>query len=301
MPAMPRTRANGIEIEYETFGERGADPLLLVMGLGGQMLLWDEAFCDALASRGHYVVRYDNRDVGLSTWFDEHGVPNPMELMLAAASGKPISVPYTLDDMADDAAGLADALGFERADFVGASMGGMIVQTVAYRHPARVRSLVSIMSSTGDPKLPPAKPEAMAVLMRPPAAEREAAIDASVEAWRTIGSPGFPFDEAEVRRRNARMYDRANHPEGTGRQLAAIVAHGDRTPKLASVRAPTLVIHGEADPLVPVEGGKATAAAIPGADLMLIPGMGHDLPVALNEKFAEAISTHVKKAARAKR
>ena len=298
---MPRTRANGIELEYDTFGSRSADPLILVMGLGGQMLLWNEDFCAGLAKRGHYVVRYDNRDVGLSTWFDQHGVPNPMELMLAAASGKPVSVPYTLDDMADDAAGLADALGFASADFVGASMGGMIVQTVAYRHPARVRSLVSIMSSTGDPKLPQAKPEAMAVLMRPPAAGREATLDAAVEAWRTIGSPGFPFDEADVRRRNALMYDRANHPEGTGRQMAAIVAHGDRTPKLASVRAPTLVIHGEADPLVPVDGGKATAAAIPGADLWLIPGMGHDIPVPLHDELADRISAHVKKAAAARR
>jgi pimeloyl-ACP methyl ester carboxylesterase len=157
------------------------------------------------------------------------------------------------------------------------------------------------MSSTGSPAVPPAKPEAMAMLMRPPAAGRDAAIEASVQAWRVIGSPGFPFDEAEVRRRNAEMYDRANHPEGMGRQLAAIVAHGDRTPKLAGVRAPTLVIHGEADPLVPVEGGKATAEAIPGAELWTIPGMGHDLPVALNEKIAEAISTHVKKAARTRR
>jgi pimeloyl-ACP methyl ester carboxylesterase len=297
---MPSLRANGIDLEYDTFGDRRHDPLVLVMGLGAQMLLWDEAFCGALAARGHYVVRYDNRDVGKSTWFDQHPVPNPMELMMAAASGKPVPVPYTLDDMADDAAGLADALGFAKADFVGASMGGMIVQTVAYRHPARVRSLVSIMSSTGSPSVPPAKPEAMAVLMRPPATTREAAIDASVHTWRTIGSPGFPFDEAEVRRRNAEMYDRANHPEGAGRQMAAIVAHGDRTAKLGSVRAPTLVIHGIDDPLVPVEGGKATASAIAGAELWLIPGMGHDIPVPLHGEIAERISAHVKKAATAR-
>jgi pimeloyl-ACP methyl ester carboxylesterase len=293
---MPNIAANGIQIEYETFGDRGAEPLLLVMGLGAQMLLWDEAFCERLAARGHYVVRYDNRDVGLSTHFDAQGIPDLMAVMTAAATGKPVSVGYTLDDMADDAAALCEALGFADAHFVGASMGGMIVQTVAIRHPARVRSLVSIMSSTGNPTLPAARPEIMALLMGPAPVGRQAAIDASVETWRKIGSPGFPFDETEIRARTARMYDRANHPAGQVRQLAAIVAHGNRAPLLAGVRAPTLVIHGIDDPLVPVEGGKDTAASIPGSELLLIPGMGHDLPSALFPQLVDAIATHAHKA-----
>lgn len=293
---MPNIDANGIRIEYDSFGDRGAEPLLLVMGLGGQMLLWEESFCEALAERGYFVVRFDNRDIGLSTHFDAHGVPDPIALMTAAASGQTVSVPYTLDDMADDAVGLCDALGLDGAHFVGASMGGMIVQTVAIRHPARVRSLVSIMSTTGNPALPAARPEIMALLAGPPPVGREAGIDAAVETWRQIGSPGFPFDEAHIRARSAALYDRSNHPAGQARQLAAILAHGNRAPRLAGVRAPTLVIHGTDDPLVPVEGGKDTAAAIPGAELLLIPGMGHDLPRPLFAKLVEAIATHAQKA-----
>jgi pimeloyl-ACP methyl ester carboxylesterase len=294
---MPNIDANGIRIEYDTFGDRGAEPLLLVMGLGAQMLLWDEAFCAGLADRGHFVVRFDNRDIGLSTHFDAHGVPDMVAVMTSAATGQPVSVGYTLDDMADDAVGLCDALGLRDAHFVGASMGGMIVQTVAIRHPGRVRSMVSIMSTTGNPALPPARPEILALLAGPAPLGREANIDASVETWRRIGSPGFPFDEAEVRARSAQLYDRSHHPAGQARQLAAIVAHGNRKPKLESVRAPTLVIHGTDDPLVPVEGGKDTAAAIPGSELLLIPGMGHDLPRPIFPKLVDAISSHTHKAA----
>jgi pimeloyl-ACP methyl ester carboxylesterase len=196
---MPRTRANGIEIEYEVFGDESARPLLLIMGLGAQMILWDEQFCTGLADRGHYVVRFDNRDVGLSSKLDSEPAPNPMELMQARMEGRDVEVPYTLDDMADDAAGLLDALEIERAHVVGASMGGMIAQVLTLRHAPRVSSLTSIMSSTGNPDLPPAKPEAMAVLMTPVPAEREAAIEQSVRASRVIGSSGFPFDEARVR------------------------------------------------------------------------------------------------------
>jgi len=294
---MPGIDANGIRIEYDTFGDRGSEPLLLVMGLGGQMLLWDESFCAALADRGHFVVRFDNRDVGLSTHFDALGMPDLIAIMTAAASGKPVVAGYSLDDMADDAVGLCDALGLDDAHFVGASMGGMIVQTVAIRHPARVRSLVSIMSTTGNPALPAARPEILALLAGPVPVGREANIDASVETWRQIGSPGFPFDEPLIRARSAQLYDRSHHPEGQARQLAAIVAHGNRAPRLASVRAPTLVIHGTDDPLVPVEGGKDTAAAIPGAELLLIPGMGHDMPRPIFPTLVEAISSHTQKAA----
>jgi pimeloyl-ACP methyl ester carboxylesterase len=196
---MPKARANGIEIEWDSFGERSGEPILLVMGLGAQMLLWDEEFCQRLADRGHWVVRYDNRDVGLSTWFDAHGVPNPMQLMMDAQAGKKLEVPYSLDDMADDAIGLCDSLGLARAHVVGASMGGMIAQTIAYRHPARVKSLVSIMSSTGSPSVPPAKPEVVGRLMMPPPESRQAAIDQSVETWKVISGPGYPFDEKKVR------------------------------------------------------------------------------------------------------
>src|SRR5215475_315297 len=256
--AMAKARANGIEIEWDSFGERTGEPILLVMGLGAQLLLWDEEFCQRLADRGHWVVRYDNRDVGLSTWFDAHGVPDTMQLMMEAQAGRTLDVPYSLDDMADDAVGLLDALGLARAHVVGASMGGMIAQTVAYRHPARVKSLVSIMSSTGSPSVPPAKPEVVGRLMMPPPGSRQAAIDQSVETWKVISGKGYPFDEKKVRERTGEMYDRANHPAGQARQLAAI----------------------------------------PGAELLLVAGMGHDLPQPLFGKLVEAISSHVEKAAR---
>ena len=293
---MARARANGIELDYDTFGSESGRPLLLIMGLGGQSIMWDEGFCDALAARGHFVVRYDNRDIGLSTKFDAAGVPNPLELMMKSAAGQPLDVPYTLDDMADDAAGLLDALGLDSAHVCGASMGGMIAQTVAIRHPQRLRSLVSIMSTTGNPSLPPAKPEAMAVLMAPPPTDRAGSLDAAVRTWRTIGSPGFPFDEAKIRERAGRLFDRSFHPQGPARQLAAIVAHGSRVEKLKTVSAPTLVIHGAADPLVPLEGGRDTARSIPGAELLVIEGMGHDLPEPAWPQLVGAISEHTAKA-----
>jgi pimeloyl-ACP methyl ester carboxylesterase len=293
---MTRVRANGIEIEYDSFGSASGRPLLLIMGLGGQSIMWDEGFCEALAERGHFVVRYDNRDVGLSTKFDAAGIPNVMELMMQGAAGKTPSVPYTLDDMADDAAGLLEALGLESAHVCGASMGGMIAQTVAIRHGGRLRSLTSIMSSTGNPSLPPAKPEAMAVLMTPPPTDRAGSLDAAVRTWRTIGSPGFPFDEARIRERAGRLYDRSFYPQGTARQLAAILAHGNRAPRLREVSTPTLVIHGAADPLVPIEGGQDTARSIPGAELLVIEGMGHDLPEGAWPQLVGAISEHTAKA-----
>ncbi len=293
---MPTAETNGIEICYESFGRREDAPLLLVMGLGSQMVLWDEDFCGALVERGHYVVRYDNRDVGLSTKFEQAGAPNVLELMQNAQSGGPLEAPYLLDDMADDAAGLLDALELPSAHVVGASMGGMIAQTLAIRHPERVQSLTSIMSSTGNPELPPARPEAMAVLMRKRATDREGAIEAAVEAQKVIGSSGFPFDEARVRERAARQYDRCFHPEGLARQLAAIVASGSRVAALGGVRAPTLVIHGDADPLVPIDGGRDTAQAIPGAELLVIEGMGHDLPRQAWPRVVDAIAEHARKA-----
>ncbi len=287
---MPRARANGIEIEYETFGDPADPTLLLVMGLGGQMILWPEELCSDLAARGLHVVRFDNRDVGRSTWLEQAGMPDVAGALGAALQGRPIPAPYLLRDMAADAVGLLDALGIDTAHVVGASMGGMIAQTLAIEHPARVRTLTSIMSTTGHPGLPQARPDAMAVLLTPAPTERAAAIDHGVRVWRTIGSPGFPFDEAEVRRRAALAFDRGVNPPGVARQLVAILASGSRREALRGVRAPTLVIHGLADPLVPVEGGRDTAQAVPGAELLEFEGMGHDLPRPLLSRFAEAIT-----------
>jgi pimeloyl-ACP methyl ester carboxylesterase len=287
---MPNATSNGLEIAYEDIGPRGGRPLVLVMGLGVSLVFWEDGFCEMLAERGHRVIRFDNRDVGRSTKLDALGVPNVPEAMSALASGKTISGPYLLSDMARDTIGLLDTLGIERAHVLGASMGGMIAQTMAIEHPHRLRSMTSIMSSTGSPNLPLGKPEAMALLVRPPASDRSAYIDQAVEVWQVIGSPGFPFDEQRVRTRAAAHFDRGYHPPGIARQLVAVVASGDRTASLGKVSTPTLVIHGVDDALVPVEAGKATAAAVPGARLLLIDGMGHDIPQGAWPKIVDAIS-----------
>jgi pimeloyl-ACP methyl ester carboxylesterase len=287
---MPNVTANGIGIEYEEFGDRNGRPLLLIMGLGGQMILWREEFCAQLAARGHRVIRFDNRDVGKSTWFDALGMPDFSAAVGAALTRQPIKAPYLLRDMAADAVGLLDALHIDRAHVVGASMGGMIAQSLAIEFPDRVRSLTSIMSTTGNPTLPPPQPEAMSVLLAPPPTDRAASIDRTVTVFRTIGSPGFPFDEDDVRERAALSYDRGFNPAGTARQLVAILASGDRTDALHRVRAPALVIHGTEDPLVALAAGQATAAAIPGAALLAIDGMGHDLPRPLWPRVVDAIS-----------
>jgi pimeloyl-ACP methyl ester carboxylesterase len=287
---MPNVRANGLTIEYEEFGDRRAAPLLLVMGLGAQMVLWREEFCEQLAARGYRVIRFDNRDVGKSSWLDDLGVPDVSAVFAAAMLRQPVKAPYLLRDMAADAAGLLDALAIGKAHVVGASMGGMIAQAMAIDFSTRLLSLTSIMSSTGNPNLPPPKPEAMAVLLAPPPANREQAIDRSVTVFRTIGSPGFPFDEAEVRARAALSYDRGFNPNGVVRQLAAIMASGNRHDALRGIHLPTLVVHGRDDPLVPLAGGEDTAAAIAGAELLVIDGMGHDLPRGAWARIIDAIS-----------
>ncbi|MFI6507033.1 alpha/beta fold hydrolase [Streptosporangium sp. NPDC050855] len=274
-----RTRANGIEIAYDTFGSPEDRPLLLIMGLGSQMIHWDEDFCGLLAGRGHHVVRFDNRDVGESTHLHEAGAPGP------GWNGR---VPYLVGDMADDAAGLLEALGLDSAHVVGVSMGGMIAQSLAIRHPHRVRSLTSIMS-TPSPRAAPPTEAAMAALMSPPSPDREAAIRRAVATWDVIGSPGYPADRERIARVAALSYDRAYDPPGTARQLAAIMASEDRAPLLAKLTVLALVLHGEDDQLVPVSGGIATAEAIPGARLLTFPGMGHDLPRELWTAFADAI------------
>jgi pimeloyl-ACP methyl ester carboxylesterase len=287
---MPRVSANGIELEYEVFGDEAAAPLLLVMGLGAQMIAWDDAFCTQLAARGFRVVRFDNRDVGLSTKTE-----GPLPDIMACLGGDASSATYTLDDMADDAVGLLDVLGIPAAHIVGVSMGGMIVQTIAIRHPDRVLSLCSIMSTTGAPDVGQPTAEAMQELLRPVSTTKEAYLEASVSSSKVIGSTGFPFDEARARERAELHYDRCYHPMGVARQLAAIIAHGDRTEALAGVTVPTVVIHGDADPLVTPTGGEATAKAVPGAEHIVIEGMGHDLPEGAWPRILDAIVTNASK------
>lgn len=294
---MAQVAANGINIEYESFGPESAEPVLLIMGLGAQLTLWPVELCEALVARGFRVIRYDNRDVGLSTKFDAAGVPDLRQTLAAVMSGQDPKVAYRLEDMAADAVGLLDALGIERAHIVGASMGGMIAQLVAAHYPERTLSLTSIMSTTGNPSLPSATPEAMQVLMsRPQGGDLDALIDFGVKAARVIGSPAYPADEAHLRARVRRDVERSNYPAGFARQMAAIYASGDRREKLKRITAPTVVVHGDADPLVPVEGGRDTAASIAGAELVEIPGMGHDLPLPLVDRVADAIASVAKRA-----
>lgn len=270
---MPKARANGIELYYETFGDPANPPILLINGLGSQMTRWPQAFCEKLTARGYFAIRFDNRDVGLSTWFKAGDA-------------------YRLEDMAADAVGLLDALNIAKAHIAGVSMGGMIAQTVAAKHPERVLSLTSIMSAMGDPEGMRSTPEAGAVLNTPapdPTKDFEAFVAHGMRNARTIGSPGYPWTDEQIRQRITSEYRRAYNPAGVARQLAAIRATGDRTEWCRTITCPTVVLHGEADPLVPLAGGQRTAAAIPDAELRVIPGMGHDLPPALYDTVADAI------------
>jgi pimeloyl-ACP methyl ester carboxylesterase len=288
---VPTASVNGIDIEYVTSGDPANPALLLVMGLGAQLTAWPEGFVEQLAGRGFFVVRFDNRDSGLSTKFE--GTPDYMALF----SGDRSSAPYRIEDMADDALALLTALGLDRVHVVGASMGGMITQAMVIAQPEHFLSACSIMSTTGDPTVGAPTAEAVTALLRPPAANRDDAIAASLEGSRAISSPGFPFDVDLMTRRAGAAYDRNYCPGGTGRQLAAILAAADRTENLGRLTLPFLVIHGEEDPLVTVSGGKATAAAVPGSRLILIPGMGHDLPDALWDQIIDAIVANTKLAA----
>lgn len=285
---MPNVRANGISIEFEEFGGQDSTPLLLIMGLGAQMVMWEERFCKRLADRGFRIIRYDNRDVGLSTKFHER-CPNPAQLVADLLQGKSVDPPYTLDDMAQDAAGLLQALGIPSAHVVGASMGGMIAQLLAIHYPHHVLTVTSIMSTTGNPDLPQPEPDVLALLMQPMPTEREAAIQHGMRVWRAIAGPGFEFDEARIRELVELSYDRDPDPSGTARQLLAIMTAPSRKDALRSLTTPTLVIHGDADPLIPIAGGFDTAEAIPAAKMLVIEGMGHELPEGAWPRVMDAI------------
>jgi pimeloyl-ACP methyl ester carboxylesterase len=282
---VPRIKANGLEFEYDTFGDPAGPSLVLVMGLGAQMISWDEEFCELLAARGFHVVRFDNRDVGLSTRLDHLGVPNPFAVRDGVEAP-----PYTLDDMADDTAAIMEGLGIAAGHVVGASMGGFVVQALAIRHPQRVLSLTSIMSAPGGlTDNVPATAEATQALLRTPPADREGMIEHGIWVGRQISGPEH-FDEAEARRKRTIAIDRAVSVEGTARQFAAIAAAPSRLEGLRQLDVPALVVHGEADPLVPVENGRQTAAAIPGARLLLFATMGHDLPRPFWPEIVHAIA-----------
>ena len=281
-----------VDIVYETIGDPSDPPLLLVMGLGMQLIHWDLELCEQLAERGFHVIRFDNRDAGLSTKVSAP-VPNVMRLM----AGLPTKVPYLLSDMAADTFGLLDHLGIERAHVVGTSMGGMIAQQMAIEMPERVLSLASMMSTTGDRVVGTPKLRVWSVLTRRAPNDRDAYIEYFARVFRMIGSPAYRVDEERVRDLAGATYNRCHHPAGTGRQLAAVLASGSRTAALKELDVPAVVIHGEADPLLPLRGGRATANAIPGAELITIPGMGHDLPKELWPTFVDAIVGNAARAA----
>jgi pimeloyl-ACP methyl ester carboxylesterase len=305
MAAFPRgykvaaTTANGITIEYESLGDPAAPVVLLIMGLGMQMVAWPDPFCARLVQSGFRVVRFDNRDIGLSKKLDELGTPRMGSVIMRALLGLPVRAPYSLDDMARDAVGLLDALGVGKAHVVGASMGGMIAQQLAALHPERVLSLTSIMSTTGARHLPRPRARVLrAMLSRPSdATVVEAVVEHYERLFGIIGSPGYPTPVEPFRERLRQSVERSYHPAGVARQLVAILAAGDRSPALGRISCPTLVIHGKSDPLVPYQGGVDTALRIRDAALVLLDGYGHDLPPQLLDRLAGLIATHARAAA----
>ncbi|MGH8453402.1 MAG: alpha/beta fold hydrolase [Nevskiales bacterium] len=295
---MPQIQANGVHLEYETFGNPAHPPILLIMGLGAQLLLWPEEFCRALAEAGHYVIRYDNRDIGLSSKITHAGKSRLMRAAIASTFRLPVRAPYTLEDMARDALGLMDGLGLPRAHIVGASMGGMIAQILAARHSERVGSLTLVMSTSGNPRLPgPSLKIRLRLVKRPPLLDRESLIQYSMETWRLIGSPDYPTEESALRQKVERSYDRSHYPQGLARQTLAIIASGSRVPLLRRIVAPTLVIHGDADPLVPVAAAHDLAKHIPRVQLEIIKGMGHDMPPVPLQRITRLILDHARSSA----
>ena len=290
---MSVVKANDIDIEYDTIGERAGRPLILIMGLASQLVNWPEQFCLKLAEKGHYVIRFDNRDVGLSTKIEEGGLPDLTQAIEAYEQGQSVNSPYTLSDMAADTVGLMDALQIDRAHICGLSMGGMIAQILACEHPQRTRSIVSLSSSIGDPILPPATPEAMDAMMSTPPRDRAAYLEDSAGVYRAFSSGSDKYDEELQKEISGYAYDRLLYPVGFIRQLAAIWASGHRKKSLAEVSIPTLVIHGTHDALVPVAHGHATADAIPEAKLLVVEGLGHGVAYpALWDEIVDAITEH---------
>lgn len=293
---MPKAHTNNIELEYETFGNPADPPILLIMGLGAQLIHWPEPFCERLAQAGFYVIRFDNRDAGLSTRIHGHGKARLMRAGLKSLLGLPVRAPYTLDDMARDTVGLLDALHIGSAHVVAVSMGGMIGQILAAKYPQRVRTFVCWMSSSGNPRLPgPSLKIRLRMVTRPPKQDRESLIQHSMETWQLIGSPGFPIDTPTLRARIERAFDRAYYPAGLARQTLCILASGNRLHLLKHIQAPTLVLHGQNDALIPVAAAHDLARHIPGAHLEIIQGMGHDLPPQLLPKLADRVLSHIRR------
>jgi pimeloyl-ACP methyl ester carboxylesterase len=291
---LPKANINQIKLEYETIGEPSSEPLLLIAGLGSQLLAWSDDFCKKLAENGFFIIRFDNRDVGLSTKFDDAGIPDMREISSAYARGEKPTLPYTLEDMADDAVGLLDALNVEKAHICGASMGGIIAQIIAYRHPSRVQSLIVMVSTTGNPCLPPAKPEIMAQFFAPVPSEREAYIEEMIKRDSLICG-NFEYDKVQGREYRTKEYDRCYYPEGIARQMAAMAVPGNIQPKISSIKAPTLVIHGKEDPFNSIDAAKEIASTIPDAELLLIDGMAHTFPKEILPQIIEAIVSHCNK------
>jgi len=285
---MPKANVNNIEIEYETIGDPTSKPLLLIAGLGSQLLAWSDEICENLAKVGFFVIRFDNRDVGLSTKFEDAGIPDMMEISAAYHRGEKPHLPYTLEDMVDDAVGILDTLNIDKAHICGASMGGMIAQILAYRHPSRVQSLAVIMSTTGNPELPPSKPEILMQFFAPVPSEREAYIDEMVKRDSLIYG-NFTYNENQGRDYRTKEYDRCYYPDGIARQLAAMAVPGNIKPKISAIRAPTIVIHGSEDPFNHIEAGKEIASEIPGAELLIINGMGHSFPSEILSHIVNAL------------
>jgi len=291
---MPKANVNNIEIEYETIGDPNSKPLLLIAGLGSQLLAWSDEICENLAKSGFFVIRFDNRDVGLSTKFEDAGMPNMMEISAAYTRGEVPDIPYTLEDMADDAVGILDVLNINKAHICGASMGGMIAQIIAYRHPSRVQSLTVIMSTTGNPELPPSKPEILMQFFAPVPSEREAYINEMVKRDSLIYG-NFTYNEDQGREYRTKEYDRSYYPEGIARQLAAMAIPGNIKPKISAIRAPKVVIHGTEDPFNLIEAGKEIASEIPGAELLIIDGMAHSFPSEVIPPIVNALVANSKK------
>lgn len=289
---MPKIPVGNVELFYDTHGDPSGVPVLLIMGLGAQMIMWDEEFIGHLVGRGHYVIRFDNRDTGESSHLNHLPSTPMLEAAMAAMTGQQVAAPYSLDDMAGDALGLLDALGIRAAHVVGVSMGGMISQVLALRAPERVRSLTSVMSSTNDRSLPMGEPAALQSLVALMSGGGVTSPEQAIDAYKVIASPGYAFDRDRVLRRFMQSVMRGFSPAGVARQFLAILTTPERGKLLGSLRIPTLVVHGEQDPLIPPAAGQATAAAIPGARLVMMPGMGHDIPQQLYERIAHEIADH---------